>query len=100
MIDDGDAVGELIGLFEVLRGEQHRGALGVEPTDLFPQGEAAHRVKAGGGFVEEQHGGLVDERQRQVEAATHAARIRADTPCGSAGEADALEQVVAAALHM
>ena len=38
-VDDGDAAGQLVGLLEVLRREEHRGALGVEPAHLLPQRE-------------------------------------------------------------
>ena len=96
VVDDGDAAGELVGLLEVLRGEEHGGALGVEPAHLLPQGGAAGGVEAGGGLVEEQHRRLVHERQREVEPAAHAAGVGADPPVGGAGEADALEQHVAA----
>ena len=44
--------------------------------------------------------GLVDQRQRQVEAALHAARVAADAAVGGLGEADALQQRVAAALDL
>ena len=40
--------------------------------------------------------GLVDERQRQVEAAAHAARVAADLAVGRLGEADPRDQLVAA----
>ena len=41
--------------------------------------------------------GPVHERQREVEAALHAARVAADLAVGRLGEADALEQLGAAA---
>ena len=66
----------------------------VEAPNLLPQGDAAHRVEAGGGLVEEQHGGLMDQRQREVEAAAHAARVGADPTVGRRGQADPLEQAV------
>ena len=36
------------------------------------------------------------EREREVQAPAHAARVAADAPIGGVGEADALEQLVAA----
>ena len=56
VVDHDDVVGELVGLFEVLRGQQQRGALGDEAAQHLPQIAAAARVQAGGGLVEEQHG--------------------------------------------
>ena len=40
--------------------------------------------------------GSVDEREREVEPALHAARVALDLAVGRLGEADALEQLVGA----
>jgi hypothetical protein len=61
MVDDGDAVGELIGLLQVLRRQHDGRAVGVQPADLLPQRDAAHRVEPGRGLVEEEHRRFVDE---------------------------------------
>ena len=42
----------------------------------------------------------MDERQREVEPAPHAARVAADLAVGGVGEADALDQLVAAAQRL
>ena len=97
--DDPDAVGELVGLLEVLRGQEDRGALVLEAADLVPEGDPAHRVQARGGLVEEEHLGLVDERHREVQAAAHAAGVGADTAVLGLGEPDALDQLRGAAAH-
>jgi hypothetical protein len=68
-----------------------------EPLDLVPQRAAALRVQAGGRLVEEEDRRAVHERERQVEPALHAARVAADLAVGRVGEADALEQLGAAA---
>ena len=81
-VDDGDPPRQLVGLLEVLGGEEHGGALAVEAPHLVPQGHPAGGVEPGGGLVEEQHGGLVHERQGQVEPAAHAAGVGADAPVG------------------
>ena len=52
-VDDRDAVGELVGLVEVLRGEQHGRARRDEPADGVPHLRAGARVEAGGRLVEE-----------------------------------------------
>jgi hypothetical protein len=54
-VDDHDVVRELVGLFEVLGGEQQRGALRDQPTQHVPQIDAAARVQPGSGLVEEEH---------------------------------------------
>jgi hypothetical protein len=45
---------ELVGLLEVLRGEQHRRAFVDEVAQVGPQVEAVGRIEAGGRFVEQQ----------------------------------------------
>ena len=52
--------------------------------------------RPGGRLVEEQDARAVDERERQVEPALHAARVAADLAVGGVRQADALEQLVAA----
>src|SRR5262249_30450684 len=52
-VEHGDAVGELVGLLQVLRGQQDGDALCDEVADELPHGLAAARVEAGGGLVEE-----------------------------------------------
>ena len=98
VVDDPDAVGEHVGLLEVLRREEDGDALlAREPLDLGPERAAALRVEARRRLVEEQHARLVHEREREVEAALHAARVAADLAVRGVGEADAREQLVAAA---
>ena len=99
LIDDADAVGQRVGLLEVLRGEEHRHALVVrEPRNLLPECRAALRIEAGGRLVEEQDARLVHERQREIEPALHPARVAADAAIGGFGEPDALEQLLRALL--
>ena len=71
----------------------------VEPAHLFPQREPAHRVEPGGGLVEEQHGGLMDQREGEIESPPHAARVGADATLGRTRETDPLEEIGAALLH-
>jgi hypothetical protein len=52
-VDNGDAVGKLIGLLEVLGGEEYGGAvLHVQAAYLIPQRHAGYRVEPGGGLIE------------------------------------------------
>ena len=76
LVQDRDAVGELLGLVEVLGGEQHgRAALG-ELLDGLPHLDPRLGVEAGGGFVEEDDRRVADQAHRDVEPASHAARVR------------------------
>src|SRR3712207_7534164 len=54
---------ELVGLLEVLRRQEDRRALGLQPPDLVPQRDAAHGVEARRRLVEEEDVRLVDQRQ-------------------------------------
>jgi hypothetical protein len=96
-VDDADVVGELVGLLQVLRGEEDRRTLVVERPHLLPDGLATDRVEAGRRLVEEEDAGLVHQRRGEVEAPLHAARIGADAAIGGGDEVDPLQQVVGAA---
>ena len=54
-VDDGDLVGERVGLLEVLRGQQHRRAVADDPAYDVPHLLALGRVEAGRRLVEEDH---------------------------------------------
>ena len=75
VVDDHDVVGQLVGLLEVLRGEQHVGAVGDEAADRLPQLDPAARVEPGGRLVEQQQRGRADQAGAEVEPAAHAARV-------------------------
>jgi hypothetical protein len=71
VVDDGDPVGELVGLLQVLGGQQHGGTALDQVADQRPQVAAAGRVQPGGGLVQEQHLGPADQAGGQVEAPAH-----------------------------
>ena len=77
-VDDDEVVGELVGLLEVLRGEQHGDTVGGEAADDVPHARCGARVEAGGRLVEEQHRGPADEAGGEVEPAPHAAGVGLD----------------------
>ncbi len=92
-VDDGDAVGELVGFIEVLGGQQH-GRSGVdEVPDQTPKVDAALRVNPGGGLVEEEDLGPADQRGGQVEPPSHTARVCANGAVGSLTEVDTVEDL-------
>ena len=99
-VDDPDVVGELVGLLQVLGGEEDGRALVVQRPHLLPDRLAADRVEAGGRLVEEEDAGLVDQRRGEVEAALHPARVAADPAVGRRGQVDPLEQIVGAPLAL
>ena len=96
VVDHDDVVGETVGLFEVLRREQHRCTFGDQLLDHPPEIGAALRVETGGRLVEEEHLGPVYERGREVEPAPHATAVGAHRTCRGVDEIEALEQFVVA----
>jgi hypothetical protein len=95
-VDHRDAVGQALGLVEVLRGQQDGRALGDEALDRLPQADAAARIQPGRRLVEEQHRRVRDQRGREVEPAAHAAGVGLGHALGCVGELEALEQLAGA----
>ena len=91
MIDHHDVSGETIGLLEVLRGEQHRGARLDEGIDHIPEGEPALRVEPGGRLIEEEHRWRCDQRGCQIEPPAHAAGVGLDRATTGVGETELLQ---------
>ena len=97
VVDDPEVVGELVGLLEVLGGEEDGHSLVAgEMSDLVPERAAALDVEAGGRLVEEEDARTVEERQGEVEPAFHATGVAAHLAIGGVGEPDALDQLIAA----
>ena len=90
--DDPDAVGELLGLLEVLRGEEHGRAVVVQRSHLAPQRGAARGIEAGRRLVEEEHvagGGRAPARGRAAAACRPSSRRPGGRPPRSARRARA-----------
>ena len=62
MVDDGDAIAEALGLFDVVRGEDDRFLVALELFNDVVDFASDLRIEAGGGFIEEDNFGVVDER--------------------------------------
>jgi tetracycline repressor-like protein len=89
-VDHRDAVGEPVGLLQVLRGEQERGAAVHEAAQHVPQLVARARIQAGGRLVEEQHRRCGDQARRQIQPPAHAAGVGARQPAAGAAQAEPL----------
>ena len=85
VVDDGEAVAEFVGLFHVVRGEDDGDAFGAEAADGFPHGDAALRVEAGAGLVEEEDFGTVGDGAGDLEALREAAAEGLRIGCGAVG---------------
>ena len=93
VVEDRDPIRELVGLVEVLGGEEDGDAAAGELADVVPHLPAAARVEPGRGLVEEDHPRRADQCHGQVEPAAHPARVRRDRPGGSVDEVEPVEQL-------
>ena len=81
VVDDADPVRHLLGLLDVMGGQDDGDALGAQPPDQRPHVAAQVDVDASGRLVEEQHVGLVAQRLGDHRPPLHAARQFDDSVC-------------------
>jgi hypothetical protein len=86
VVDHRDPVGETVGLVQVLGRQEHGGALGDERLDRVPYTDAAARIQARRGLVEEENRRPRDECRRDVDTTAHAAGVGRDEPVAGFGE--------------
>ena len=96
VVDDGDAVAEFVGLFHVVGGEDDGDAFLAEAADGVPHGDAALRVEAGAGLVEEEDLGAVGDGAGDLDALGEAAGELGGVGLGALGEVELVEQLVGA----
>src|ERR1700682_1790322 len=68
VVDHDDAVGEGVGLIEVVGRQDDRLAMALEAPNLVPEGPPGGGVEAYRRLVEEEHIGVAADRQRKVDA--------------------------------
>ena len=73
LVDDGDLVAHLLGLLQIVGGEDDGHALRVQFSDVLPQHLAQLDIDARCGFVQHQDTRAVDQRLAQQEPPPHAA---------------------------
>ena len=93
-VDEGDPVAELLGLLDVVRGEQDRRPLLVDPLHVVPELEPQLDVDAGGRLVEDQQARPVHHRPRQDQPPFHPAREGAGAFVALLGQREGLEQLL------
>jgi hypothetical protein len=81
LVDDDEAVAQLLGLVHVVRRQDERRAALLQPEQAIPQHVARLRVEPRRRLVEEQDARVVDEAAGDREATLHAARE--PRPCSS-----------------
>ena len=93
-VDQDHAVGQRVGLLQVLGGEQERDAVGHQLADRRPHHLAAAGIEPGGGLVEDEHVRGVDEAGGQVDAAPLAAGEVLDQAVAEAADVEAVDELV------
>jgi len=93
-VEDRDPAGELFGLIEVLRGQQHRGAPAGEFLDRPPHFDPRLWIESRRRLVEEEHGRVAYQAHRDVEATAHSARVGRDSATGRVGQLEPCKQFV------
>ena len=93
VVKQRDPVGELVGLLQLLGGEEDGDAAGGEVADDLPHGLPAARVKPGRRLVQEDQPRVADQGHGQVEPSPHAARVGAGQLAGRVGEVELAEQL-------
>jgi hypothetical protein len=97
-VDDGDLVGQGVGLLEVLGGQQHRGTVGDQAPDHIPHVFALGRVQPGRRLVQEDHPGAAHQAGREIEPPPHATGVGLGHPAGVLGEIEPLQELGRAGL--
>ena len=77
-IDDRDPIAELLGLVDVVRGQQHRVAVAFHLRDFGVQFAARLRIEPGRRLVQKDELRVVDERQRDGEPLSLPSRQRVE----------------------
>ena len=93
VVDDEHVARELVGLLEVLRGEQQRRAGGSQLADHVPHAEPAARIEARRRLVEEQHRWRGDQCAGEVEPAAHPSGVALHRTVGGIDEVETFEQL-------
>src|SRR5437868_4207763 len=88
VVDDRDAIAELIRLLHVVRGEQYGAALRLELADAIAQVPRRLRIQSHGRLVENDERRIWEERPSQGETLAHSGRIALDVVVGPIGEVD------------
>ena len=93
VVEEGDPVSQPVGLFEVLRGQKDRHAVGDQAANDLPHGAARARVEASGGLVQENDTRVADKRHRQIQLALHPAGVGARRHSGSVDQVESVQQL-------
>ena len=93
-VQDRDAVCQLFGFFQVLRGEQHRCSLPCELPNCLPHLQAPFRIQSGCWLVQENHLRAPDQAHGNVQPPAHAAGVRGSFPPSGVSQGEAFQELV------
>ena len=94
MVDDRDAIAEIVRLVHVVRGDQNRELHAVAQfVQHLPDSDARNRVETGGGLVEKEDTGTMHQAASDFEPPSHAAGKRFGLGFAPFGEVDGLEEL-------
>ena len=68
MAHQDDAIGEVVGLLQVVRGEDHRAPVRGVGVDGLPEAAAPLHVHAGGRLVEDEQSRIAHKRHGEAQA--------------------------------
>ena len=91
MIHNRETVAQALGFFHEMRGEQQGFAAQHQLAQALPDQVPCLWIKAGGGFIQKQQIGIVDQRTRQCQPPLHAARQRLNAGIGARGQSCVVE---------
>ena len=94
VVHDHDVVGQLVGLLQVLRRQQHGDALAEQLPDGLPHPLPRRRVQPRRRLVQEQDRRPRHQRAGQVQPPAHAARVALDHPVGGVGQLELRQQLL------
>ena len=92
LVEHRDPIGELVGLVQVLRGEEDGDSVGDQAAHDLPHHVTTARVEAGRRLVEEDDPRIADQCHGEIESSAHAARVGRRRLFRRVDELEALQQ--------
>lgn len=93
LVEHRDPLRELVGFIEILSRQKDRDPRRSKLADDLPHRQAAARVQAGRGLIEENDARLTDQCHREIEASPHPARVGRKQLVRGGGEVELLQQL-------
>ena len=85
-MENTDSIAKFVGFIKVVGADEHRAAVGFQLSDETVQLAAGLGIEPGGGFVQYEQAGPVDEGQSQEQSLLLSARQRIEGSVGLVGQ--------------